>query len=70
MSKYIQLLKSVGAIPRSEEFHVGDEVLSSPDDRLAVVVAVVPQKDAFKVKVAYKDNDEISLLVPADVRHA
>ena len=70
MSTFVQLLKSVGAIPRSEEYKVGDLIISNVDGRPAVIVAVVPQKEKFKVKVAYKDKDEIGFLNPAEVKHA
>jgi len=70
MSTIVQLLKSVGAIPQSEEYRVGDEVVTLPTKRPAVVVATVGNGDSFKVKVAYKDKDEIGFLSPTDVRHA
>lgn len=69
MSKFDQLLKSLGAIPQSEEYHVGDEVKLKDGERLAVVIGIVPNGDSFKVKVAYKDKDEIAILNPTDVRH-
>jgi hypothetical protein len=69
MSKFDQLLKSVGAIPKSEEYHVGDEVKLRDSQRSAVVVGVVADGDSFKVKVAYKDKDEIAVLDPTDVQH-
>jgi len=69
MSKFDQLLKSVGAIPKSEEYRVGDEVKLKNGDRLAVVVGIVQHEDGFKVKVAYQDKDEIAIMDPTDVRH-
>lgn len=69
MSRFDQLLKSVGAIPKSEEYNVGDEVKLRDSQRSAVVVGVVPEGNSFKVKVAYKDRDEIAILNPTDVQH-
>ncbi|MCX7045048.1 MAG: hypothetical protein NTX50_06140 [Candidatus Sumerlaeota bacterium] len=70
MGAFKEFLKTVGATPLSQEYRIGDTVVSKNNGRTAVVVAVVPQTQNFKVKVAYKDRDEIGYLDPEDIQHA
>lgn len=67
--RWNRVLKSLGFIPKSVEYRIGDPVLvQGSGEREAVVVGVVPQGDnTFKVKVVYRDTDEVVCVEPETI---